>query len=69
MCDCYKIGGPWIEEDPDCPLHGREARQRDEQIAESAQNLEERVESLEARAEEQAQLINRLIRMVKSMAE
>jgi hypothetical protein len=21
-CQCYKIGGPFIAEDPDCPAHG-----------------------------------------------
>lgn len=21
-CDCYKIGGPFIAEDPSCPIHG-----------------------------------------------
>lgn len=21
-CECYKIGGPFIAEDPDCPAHG-----------------------------------------------
>lgn len=25
MCECYKIGGPFIAEDPDCPVHGRRA--------------------------------------------
>ena len=32
-CDreCYTIGGPWIAEDPDCPIHGTDfvsARER-----------------------------------------
>lgn len=22
MCDCYKGGGPFIAEDPECPVHG-----------------------------------------------
>ena len=26
MCDCFRIGGPFIAEDPDCPEHGTEAR-------------------------------------------
>ena len=31
MCECYQIGGPFIAEDPDCPLHGTDAqRQREE---------------------------------------
>lgn len=21
-CECYQIGGPFISEDPNCPLHG-----------------------------------------------
>jgi hypothetical protein len=21
-CECYQIGGPFIAEDPDCPIHG-----------------------------------------------
>lgn len=28
MCQCYQIGGPFIAEDPDCPVHGREAQQQ-----------------------------------------
>jgi len=30
-CDCYRIGGPFIAEDPDCPIHGREAQEREKQ--------------------------------------
>lgn len=22
MCECFQIGGPFISEDPDCPVHG-----------------------------------------------
>lgn len=22
MCECNKIGGPWVTVDPDCPAHG-----------------------------------------------
>jgi hypothetical protein len=22
MCKCFQIGGPFIAEDPDCPIHG-----------------------------------------------
>jgi len=21
-CRCYEIGGPWIDVDPNCPIHG-----------------------------------------------
>ena len=33
MCECYKIGGPFIAEDPDCPIHGHEAQQREKWAA------------------------------------
>lgn len=32
MCECYQIGGPWIAEDPACPLHGEQSRGREERI-------------------------------------
>ncbi len=42
MCDCYRIGGPWIAEDPNCPTHGTEARiKRDE-----AESLRTKIENL-----------------------
>lgn len=31
MCDCYKIGGPWIDVDPECSEHGYEAQRRREE--------------------------------------
>lgn len=37
MCQCFQIGGPFIAEDPDCPVHGQSAqaerKTRDELIA------------------------------------
>lgn len=52
MCDCYKIGGPWIAEDPDCPVHGTEAQreQRDREDRDAAVN--ERLAQLEAEVAE-----------------
>lgn len=34
FCDyeCYQIGGPWIAENPACPVHGAEAQRRDREI-------------------------------------
>jgi len=40
MCECYKIGGPFIAEDPDCPEHGTEARQREERSDDRIAELE-----------------------------
>lgn len=51
---CYEIGGPWIQEDPNCPVHGTEARaaerQREAELAEKdarIEELEKRVAALE----------------------
>jgi hypothetical protein len=49
MCDCYKIGGPWIAEDPDCPVHGRDAQMRKQWADEEQASLNERIEELERR--------------------
>ena len=27
MCECYQIGGRFIAEDPDCPVHGTAAQE------------------------------------------
>lgn len=44
MCECYQIGGRFIAEDPDCPVHGaaaqREADARYDMIAEIEADLE-----------------------------
>ncbi|KKM24900.1 hypothetical protein LCGC14_1600490 [marine sediment metagenome] len=32
MCECYRIGGPWIAEDPSCPVHGTLSEGREERI-------------------------------------
>lgn len=47
MCDCYKVGGPWVAEDPDCPVHGREAQMRQEWQEEKEQEMEGRIQRLE----------------------
>jgi hypothetical protein len=38
QCECYKIGGPFIAEDPNCPKHGTEA-QRDAEELEQALSI------------------------------
>lgn len=49
-CDCYRVGGPFIAEDPDCPIHGYEAQVREKQEAADR----------EAREEECAELVSRI---------
>ena len=53
---CHEIGGPWIAEDPDCPVHGVEAlrlakiREAEECQAQRERDaLLQRVAQLEAR--------------------
>ena len=47
MCECYQVGGPFIAEDPDCPVHGTDAQRRDEAHDERMAELEARIASLE----------------------
>ena len=28
---CYEVGGPWIAENPNCPVHGTEAQREEKQ--------------------------------------
>lgn len=51
MCECYTIGGRFIAEDPDCPIHGREAQIRDREAEESRSALEARIDELERKVE------------------
>lgn len=43
MCDCYKVGGPWIAEDPECPEHGWRSTQRDDEM----QALRDQIDELQ----------------------
>ena len=36
MCECFKIGGRFIAEDPDCYEHGTAAREREREDRELA---------------------------------
>ena len=40
---CHEVGGPWIAENPDCPIHGRDA-QAEESIQDRVKShLHERI--------------------------
>jgi hypothetical protein len=54
MCDCYKIGGPWIAEDPNCPVHGTEARRKTNKM----KNLETKAQQATTVEELRAVLID-----------
>ena len=47
MCECYKIGGPWIDVDPECPEHGYEAQRRREEAETRSGDIEARLAYLE----------------------
>ena len=47
MCDCYKVGGPWIAEDPDCPIHGNDAQRQQAMQDERSGDFEDRIAQLE----------------------
>ncbi len=38
---CHMIGGPWIAENPSCPVHGRDARDREDKVKRIVSSLEE----------------------------
>lgn len=58
MCECYKIGGPFIAEDPNCPVHGWAAVQEREERESREHSLIERVEQLEEQISEIQALLN-----------
>lgn len=48
--ECFKIGGPWIDIDPTCPVHKPGGLQDQAEEAEASRaSLEARIEALEAR--------------------
>lgn len=62
MCECYKIGGPWIAEDPDCPVHGQEAVAERDKIETRLSALEAELRLSEYRTEEQIRDKLRILR-------
>lgn len=60
MCQCYQVGGPFIEEDPDCPFHGRQA-QLEQRLREEVREADE--QSREELEEEVVELRQRVTRL------
>ena len=65
MCECYRIGGPFIAEDPDCPVHGWEAQQRDKWAAIEKEEVEKEHQD---RYEEIMDTLHNLQRTISNMA-
>jgi hypothetical protein len=47
QCQCYQVGGPFIAEDPDCPVHGTDG------LASQLAQAQQRIAELEAEKAEQ----------------
>lgn len=54
---CYEIGGPWIAENPNCPVHSIEAQRQQEIEQSEQQKLEDRVSELERQVQQLIQLM------------
>ena len=61
MCECYTVGGPWIDYDPDCPVHGNDARRFREEAENDHYALEERVALLEQQVAQLTQCVQQLM--------
>ncbi len=58
--ECYQIGGPWIAENPACPVHGAEAQRRDRNL----DRIRERVEQADS-VEELRALMLKMITLMR----
>jgi hypothetical protein len=58
--ECHQVGGPWIAENPACPIHGTEAQQRDRDL----DRLSERVKAADS-VEELRALMLEMIAMMR----
>jgi hypothetical protein len=58
--ECHQVGGPWIAENPACPIHGADGQRRDRDL----ERLSERVESADS-VEELRALMLEMIGMMR----
>jgi hypothetical protein len=65
MCECYVIGGPWIAEDPNCPVHGYQAQRDAEQRERERADQEEREAEQELRLQSLEETIAELQAAIK----
>ena len=45
--ECFKIGGPWIDVDPNCPFHGYEAQANEKCANSHREEIYEMIENAE----------------------
>lgn len=60
MCECYRIGGPFVAEDPDCPEHGWEAQREAREQEEEQASLDQRLSRLERLVKVQSDQIQQI---------
>lgn len=56
--ECYQVGGPWIAENPSCPVHGSHAIESREAKSDQIHSVLIRVWDREISADEGMQEIN-----------
>ncbi len=44
--ECYRVGGPWIAENPACPIHGADGQRHDRDLDQLSEQVEQ-AESIE----------------------
>lgn len=66
-CECYKIGGPFTAEDPDCPVHGLEADLRASERHEITVQLNEVLALSDELDEWQRAVIERTVNYLSSL--
>lgn len=59
--ECHMVGGPWVAENPSCPLHGLQARQTREDRSSQIHDVLVRVWYREISADEGMEEIESLI--------
>jgi hypothetical protein len=63
MCECYQVGGRFIAEDPDCPVHGYAAQREAEQRSADLDILQEQIEQAETVEELRVIMLEMLTQM------
>ena len=57
--ECHQVGGPWIAENPACPIHGIDGQRRDRDL----ERLSERVEAADSIEELRALMLEMIAMM------
>ncbi len=64
MCECYKIGGPWIAEDPNCPVHGAAAQHERQVQCSQIDDLQEGLDQVQT-LEQMKDLMHEVLNLLR----